>query len=231
MLKHIHSEGDEDEDEEPFDDDEVAASLASYLGRQTPRENASWTVKNVQGGYVVEELWTAHDNDDLPPNEFCLFTIWGRLWVGVWWHLKGHYRYINGYIHRDGTFALQFGDDEEEELPDWLDWSGLVKLAEELGAHKDMFRLDVFVGVPSSAKSLMLDGSTMEERLEHVEMAISESEIYPSTPFPDELSEEAARLFIAGYKIGNFHVVPNTEVPDEFKRTGKLSNDFEIGKN
>jgi hypothetical protein len=97
-------------------------------------------------------------------------------------------------------------------------------MAEELGAHKDMFRLDVFVGVPTSVKSLLHNGATEEERLEHLEIAISESEIFPTTPFNDfDLTEEAARLWIAGYKIGNYRVVPNTEVPDEFKQTGKLS--------
>lgn len=40
-----------------------------------------------------------------------------------------------------------------------------------------------------------------------------------------ELPEEAARLWIAGYKMGNYKVVPNTEVPDEYLRTGKLSKD------
>jgi len=57
-------------------------------------------------------------------------------------------------------------------------------------------------------------------------MAISENEIFPPTLFVDkELPEEAARLWIAGYKMGNYKVVPNTEVPEEYLRTGKLSAD------
>jgi hypothetical protein len=59
-------------------------------------------------------------------------------------------------------------------------------------------------------------------------MAISESEIFPTTIFVDgNLPEEATRLWIAGYKIGNYRVVPNTEVPEEFMLTGKLSNNIE----
>ena len=35
--------------------------------------------------------------------------------------------------------------------------------------------------------------------------------------------EEATRLWLGGYKLGNYRVVPNTEVPDEFKSTLMLS--------
>jgi hypothetical protein len=191
-----------------------------------PDEIESWALKNVNGGYVVEERWTAHDNNDAPPHEFNLFTIWGRLWVGQWNFVKGKNRWNEGFIHRNGTYtpgSPMYGS----ELPDWLDWDALVKLAEELGAHKDMFRLDVFLGVPASVKSLR-DGATVKERHEQLEMAISESEIFPTTIFVDgNLPEEATRLWIAGYKIGNYRVVPNTEVPEEFTLTGKLSNNIE----
>jgi hypothetical protein len=85
--------------------------------------------------------------------------------------------------------------------------------------------VDIFVGVPASVNKALGDGATQGERLKHLEIAISESAYLPATPFFDKvgLPEEAARLWIAGYKIGNYRVVPNTEVPEEFKRTGRLS--------
>ena len=53
----------------------------------------------------------------------------------------------------------------------------------------------------------------------------SEQEIYPTTIFgDDELTEEAARLWIAGYEMGNYQTVPNDEVPEEFLSTGMLSS-------
>ena len=39
--------------------------------------------------------------------------------------------------------------------------------------------------------------------------------------FPDEnICEEGARLWIAGYKMGNHRIIPNTEVPAAFLETG-----------
>jgi hypothetical protein len=100
-------------------------------------------------------------------------------------------------------------------LPDWIPWERLVQIAEELGANKDMFRTDIFVGRPSDLK----DPSAP------LEIAVSESEIFPTTEFTnDELSREAARLWIAGYVLGIFDLVDNTEVPAEFLQRGRLSS-------
>ena len=41
--------------------------------------------------------------------------------------------------------------------------------------------------------------------------------------FPAEILEEAARLWITGYKLGNYRIVPNTEVPVEFQETSRTS--------
>jgi hypothetical protein len=38
-----------------------------------------------------------------------------------------------------------------------------------------------------------------------------------------EVREEGARLWIAGYKMGNYKTTPNSEIPSEFLETGKLS--------
>jgi hypothetical protein len=166
---------------------------------------------------VIEELFTDVDNEDAPPREFCIFTIWGKVWVAQM-NFVGDRRYTAGFVHRNGTML----SDKFSSVPDWLDFSKLVKIAERLGANKDMFRTDIFVGVPAGAK--LRAGATTEERVAAVQHAVSESEIYPNTTFDDEaICEEGARLWIAGYKMGNHHIVPNTEVPPAFLKTGSCA--------
>lgn len=95
----------------------------------------------------------------------------------------------------------------------------LVNIAEKLAKNKDMFRVDIFVGLSSHSPSLQ-----QGDRRAAVKHVVSESEIYPTTVFHSEkMTQEAARLWIAGYKIGNYKVVNNTEVPKEFLETGSLS--------
>jgi len=89
-----------------------------------------------------------------------------------------------------------------------------VEIAEHLGANKDMFRTDIFVGRPASAEP----GSPLQ-------IGVSESEIFPTTVFvSDRLSREAARLWVAGYVLGIYEVIDNFEVPAEFAERGQLSD-------
>lgn len=90
----------------------------------------------------------------------------------------------------------------------------LVQIAERLGANKDMFRTDIFVGRPTSA-----------DPDSPLQIAVSESEIFPTTVFiSDRLSREAARLWVAGYVLGIYELIENSEVPPEFAARGKLSD-------
>ena len=89
-----------------------------------------------------------------------------------------------------------------------------MEIAEHLGANKDMFRTDIFVGRPSSA-----------DPDSPLQIGVSESEIFPTTVFiSDRLSAEAARLWVAGYVLGIYEVIHNYEVPEEFAAHGKLSD-------
>ena len=68
------------------------------------------------------------------------------------------------------------------------------------------------------------EGATSEEIRASVTIAVSESEIYPITVFwEEEVAEEGARLWIAGYKMGNYGIVPNTEVPPAFLEIGSCA--------
>jgi hypothetical protein len=105
---------------------------------------------------------------------------------------------------------------EMKKLPEWVDWPRLVEIAERLGAHKDTFRVDLFVGVPAGSPALREDAS-QSERQAAVQYVVNEISSTSSEPLPDDVLEEATRLWIAGYKLGNYRTVPNTEVPVEFQ--------------
>lgn len=81
--------------------------------------------------------------------------------------------------------------------------------------------MDVFVGLPAGDAVLRADLSA-EEHIAAVRYVVSETEIYPTTTVDEVIFEEAARLWVAGYKVGNFRVVKNTEVPNIFLEKGYM---------
>ncbi len=198
---------DSDPDGNQFDPKKCADSLAEGLHRQAmPIE--SWALKNVKPGIVIEELFSNHEDRDLPPHEFCMFVIWGKFYIGQW-NEVGDDRYLAGFFYRDERPAPGC---PASELPDWVPWDRMVAIAESLSTHKDMFRVDMFVGVPRYSS----DGASLQ-------IAVSESEIHPTTMFCNPLiAEEMARLWIAGYVIGNYEIIPNDEVPMDYNNQVSL---------
>jgi hypothetical protein len=196
----------------PYDPSHAADSLAEGLHRKAATIE-SWALKQVEPGIVVEELWSSHEDRTLPPHEFCIFVVWGKVYTAVWNEVSDN-RYLQGFFYRDGSPAR--GCPYRARVPDWVPWESLVALAERLGANKDMFRVDIFVGVPRYNQS------------NELQVAISESEIHPTTIFCNPfIADEMARLWVSGYKTGNYEVVPNTEVPPEYiayKTTGRFGD-------
>ncbi|KAL7553541.1 hypothetical protein ACHAWF_016825 [Thalassiosira exigua] len=132
-----------------------------------------------------------------------MFVVWGELYVGQW-NFVGNNRHHNGFFYKDGSSTP--GCPYQQQIPSWVPWDELVELAETLGANKDMIRVDVFAGIP---------------RYRHghseVRIAASEAEIWPTTIFCNPfIADEMARLWVAGYTLGNYDVVPNSEVPPEY---------------
>ena len=184
--------------DERYDPRVCADSLAEGLHREATGIE-SWALKMVRPGIVIEELFAHHGDRSLPPHEFCMFVVWGRVVIGQWNEVDDE-RYSAGFFYRDGSAAP---GNPINVLDDWIPWMELVHIAEELSQHKDMFRIDMFVGVPRYSE----DGT--EPRI-----VVSESEIHPTTMFSNPfIAEEMARLWIAGYKIGNYKLIPNNEVP------------------
>lgn len=188
--------------DEPFNLTACADSLAE--GLQLPaKEFESWALKMVRPGLVIEELYSNHIDRSLPPHEFNMFVIWGRVYGGVWNEVADG-RYFQGLFYRDGRPAP--GCPYQAQLPDWVPWTQLVDVAESLSAHKDMFRVDMFVGVPRYSAP---DAQP--------KIVVSESEIHPTTMFCNPyIADEMARLWVAGYKVGNYKTIPNDEVPSDF---------------
>jgi hypothetical protein len=240
---HFSDAGREVTGDTTFDSSLIAHGLSEYLHRKANDEShddpESWALRNVNSGIVVEERFTDVQNENIPPREFNIFTIWGKVWVAQMNIVEENDRFAEGFFLRNGT--MLFDPDHTHTIPDWLDFAELVRIAEHLGANKDMFRTDIFVGVPSGRPALR-EGATSEEIRASVTIAVSESEIYPTTAFWDEtISEEGARLWVAGYKMGNYGIVPNTEVPPEYleiasyhstevwEKTNRTFSHFEVG--
>jgi hypothetical protein len=130
-------------------------------------------------------------------------VVWGRVYAGVM-NEVGKDRYLLGFFYRDGSTVP--GCPFSESIPKWVPWDELVAIAESLGANKDMIRIDIFVGVPRYSPEKV-----------NLQIAVSESEIHPTTMFCNPfIADELARLWLAGYKVGNFETVPNTEVPNDY---------------
>jgi hypothetical protein len=188
--------------QELFDPGECADSLAEGLRREAASFE-SWALKQVEPGIVIEDLWSRRDHRDLPPFEFCIFVVWGRVYAGVLYDVTDD-RDLFGFFYRDGSAVP--GCPFSERIPEWVPWDELVAFAESLGANKDMIRIDMFVGVPRYSHEKV-----------NLQIAVSESEILPTTIFCNPfMVNELARLWLAGYKIGNFETIPNTEVPDDY---------------
>jgi hypothetical protein len=223
---HFSDTGREITGDETFDSSFIAHGLSEYLHEKPNDESddhpESWALRNVNTGIVVEERFTAVQNENIPPLEFNIFTIWGKVWAAQMNVVDKDDRFENGFFLRNGTMLFDRRYTRTHKIPDWLDFSELVRIAEQLGANKDMFRTDIFVGVPSGTPALR-EGATSEEIRASVTIAVSESEIYPTTAFWNkDISEEGARLWVAGYKIGNYGIVPNMEVPPEYLETASF---------
>jgi len=197
----------------------ISRSLAEDLHTQAHFEE-SLVLKNVRSGVVVEDLLVEVEKGSGSPIEFNMFVVWGKLWVAKMVALEEKPEYSTTWIYRNESHPE--GASHPPEL-DYVDWPRLVKIAETLGANKDMIRIDVFVGLPMQSHHLWVNG-TREERIAAAVYVVSESEIYPTTSFRRRpgLAQEGARLWVAGYKIGNFRTVPNTEIPRPFLEHGYL---------
>lgn len=236
----------------------IAASLVSHLGERAEEEE-SWALRNVRPGIVVERvfaLWgdettvqkgeggSDDENEEsggrrkraMPPFEFKVYVIWGRAYAARWRCKK-----TRGFVKRNGTMANWSRQSkgwrkDVNGLPEWLDWDRVVRTAERLARGKDMFRVDIFVGVLAGSDGLG-DNATREERLRAVQYVVSECELFPTHNSDYKaLQPEMARLWIEGYQMGKnkkasaggggnenrngngyYRVVPNPEVPCWFE--------------
>jgi hypothetical protein len=198
----------------------VAETLAEHL-HDKPLDYESWTLHNVEPGVIVEERFTSIECD-CPPIEANVFVIWGRVWMAEVTVIEPHGNFIAGWVYRNGTVIPRTGFKRNMFLRwPWINWQRVVNLAERVGAHKDMLRVDVFVGFPYATP--ISNNATAEEKAEAVEYVVSEIAFHPTTYLDkEEIREEGARLWLAGYLIGNYIEVPNDEVPEIFQETGML---------
>lgn len=155
--------------------------------------------------------------EEKPALEFKVFTIWGRVWMAYW--KRGSYR--PGLVTREGNI-IDWVKKREESIPDWIDWNRVVDIAERMTRNKDFLRVDIFVGIPAGHKALR-KGASREEQIAAVEYVVNEVDQRPTSSFEDDLHQEGARLWMAGYKMGIYKTIANDEVPRQFLEKGYLT--------
>ena len=202
----------------------IALSLAENLHKKGASFE-SRALLRVKAGILIEERYVGLESSKSkyrPAIEFKVFTIWGRVWLANW--RCGSSRW--GLVYRDGAVVDWSSKKEDhEEVPGWVPWDTVIGIAEDLGQQKDMYRTDIFVGLDADDPTL-LDDRSDEDRRKAVKVVVSETEMHPTTKLHDPgLFEEAARLWISGYKMGIYKVVPNDEVPKAFLDKGWLSEE------
>ena len=194
----------------------VGSDLDSY-------DESFWALSQVTPGMVVEERITLWDNDMRPAMQFQLFVIFGRVYIARW--VRGLSPW--GLVTRDGKVVTWVGmPDNHPEVPNWVDFPKVIETAERVGANKDMIRVDIFVGVSAENLEVLDENASEELRKDAVKIVVSDCDLSPELLELEQepsIMHEAARLWISGYKTGNYKVVPNTEVPEEYRKTGKLS--------
>ena len=145
----------------------------------------------VKPGVVVEECFTAYDKDVEPALEFKFLFILGCVYVANRQHGGWHGEWWPGVVNQNGTMVKGSGI---KTIPEWVNWPHLVvDVAECLGAHKDMFHVDLFVGVPAGSPALWKKAS-QSERKAVVQHMVSEVSLASSEPLPAEILEEATCL-------------------------------------
>ncbi|CAB9518270.1 expressed unknown protein [Seminavis robusta] len=102
-----------------------------------------------------------------------------------------------------------------DRLPEWVNWAQILTLAEGLGQHKDMIRVDLLVGLPSDHPAWRQDRAAQIAATQVYVNAITLDPV--GDELPDDMLKEAARLWVAGYKMGIFGRIPSaSEVPPAY---------------
>lgn len=173
---------------EPVQPAQVAATLANALQGRSSLLGESWALHQVPPGVVVEERISAGGEDTTAALEFKTIVIWGAVWAAD--VRRG--TYAVQVLGRDGSGLL--GEPRHPSLAR-VDWPRVRRLAERLGAHKDCFRVDIFVSPASPAG---------------MRYQVSEVEFYITSSMP--LFDEAAKLWLDGYYSKKYVLIPNHEV-------------------
>jgi hypothetical protein len=217
-ISHLGENGHEIEDD--LDENEIATGVARKLHERAHNRDSYAARKVSSPGIVIEERFAAFDDDEVPAMEFKVFCIWGQpFWVN--WR-RGVWR--PGILFANGTALEHHGTVGKYKVPDWVDWESVMNMARKFSIGKDLARVDIIVGVPAGSPSLE-EGATKEEQVAAVQTVLSEVEFKPGTHLTEDhgLFDEMARLWMAGYEIGNYRVVPNTEIPASFQKDYTLS--------
>lgn len=193
---------------EVFDPDSIANHLARDMVKTKVHFLDAWATFHVPAGIVVEDRFTAFDSQSRAPTEISVYVIWGRVFVGVWHNAEGPKH--NGIVFRNSTVLMD--DGTQMKTPRWIQWEGIVDIAEELAAHKDFYQVNFEIGM-NAAMSKIMATSSRSEQMKEIQVVVSDVMFNPSLKsVSNELLEEMGRLWLAGYQMGICKTIHNDEV-------------------
>lgn len=197
-----------------------------------------WSIHYVTPGVIVEERMTSVFDSNQPPVQLNVYVIWGRVWMASWSNYNDDDNNNSAeepsnpaVVYRNGTVVVVLKDGDQQymlrEVPDWLPWGRVVQVAEGLAAHKDIYQVNLLVGISAAtARNHRTERLSRDERLDDLQVVVVDTRLDPvmsKLPDRDGLVQEFGRLWMAGYHMGIYKTVPNTEVPSLFHLHHRLT--------
>ena len=218
--------------DQDYDPDSIAHTLAHTLNHAKVHRVDPWSLHFITPGVIVEDRMVSVFDPHQPPIQLNVYMIWGRVWMALWSNYENEDNVVHpSMVYRNGTVVVLPKDDSQQhlfrEVPDWLPWGRVVQVAEDLAAHKDIYQVNLLVGVSAAtARKHQHENLSPEERLEDLQVVVVDTRLDPAvSDFPDRdgLLQEFGRLWFAGYHMGIYRTVPNTEVPSLFLMHHRLT--------
>jgi hypothetical protein len=199
------------EENNDFTTREIVKDLATSLDKvmtMCGSRPESIALQNVKPGIMVDERFTSlHGDDDRGCMELKVHAIWGRAWMVYW---RGGVDGVQRFFNRNCNQLLWEGKST-------LFQSGWIG-NESLLLVSTWERTKICFALTCLSVSLRRSTTPQEEVLTSSPPCDMLFLKQKSTPIrgTERVFDEGGRLWLAGYRIGNYKTIPDSEVPSAF---------------